>query len=946
MIRNYILTIIILLLLICEVYSQSKSILDLQKVPLKNHFTSDIYKGGIQNWCFDQDNNGILYVANNDGLLEFDGNKWKKYEVPLATKIRAVKVDSNNRIFVGGQNQIGYFTNSSSGLTFISLLNKLNPGDRNIAETWKIFEHDQKIFFNTEDKFLIYSSKGIEKMESPGFLLSSFKVGNRLIGQFYDSGLYEVKNDEFVPISGTKELPAIISILQHTKGFYYFSSSGQVFEHSRSGINPKNHSVEFGSINDVIRLKNGNYAVGTQNNGLFILNPNLSVKQHFTKNNGLSDRTVKSVYEDNFNNLWVALNNGIDYLKMSLPFSLINEEVGIEGTGYAAHNFENTVYLGTNNGVFVQNSTEKVLLPAKYQLIPGSEGQVYNFSQIDNELILNQHNGAFTMDNQKLTQIHDIGSWNFIKTKIPGLILGGDYQGIRYFKKQNNKWTNIGEIPNFNESSRILEFENDTILWMTHGSKGAFRIELDSDMQLKNDIQYFGEKDGFPSNIKITAYPLNSKLVFTSEFGIYDFVPDSLKFSSNSFFDKMIGKDHVSEIESNGNNAIYYIQNQEFGKLSEENYGKFEKETALFKHINKFINDDLPNITVLDVQNILIGAKEGFIHYNPLKVHLKNEDFRVLVRSVEIGTNTDSTLTLNPIFDKTIEFNSKNILKIDFASPYFDGFEDLRYSYRLLPLDENWSKWTSNSEKEYDHLPFGEYTFEVKALNIYGSESNVSSFDFEVITPWYATQTAKMSYLVVGLIAFMLVPLIQRKKHKTEKISITESKEKELKIKDEEIDRLYNEKLQTELDLKNDQLTSTTMQLMKNNEFIKQIQDKIVKTMDEGGSDQKLKNIINTIDRELSHEDSWDQFAYHFDQVHGNYLEKLSKNNIHLSPREIKLAAFLRMNMSSKEISKLLNITTRGVELARYRLRKKLNLTREQNLVEYLIDLDNNSFEI
>ena len=188
--------------------------------------------------------------------------------------------------------------------------------------------------------------------------------------------------------------------------------------------------------------------------------------------------------------------------------------------------------------------------------------------------------------------------------------------------------------------------------------------------------------------------------------------------------------------------------------------------------------------------------------------------------------------------------------------------------------------------------------------------------------------------------AFVLIPLIQRRKHKTETSFITKEKEKELKIKDEEIDKLHTEKLQTELDLKNDQLASITMQLLKNKEFIKNVQDKIGDTLNQGSSSQELKRLIKTIDQELSDNDSWDQFAYHFDQVHGNYLEKLSSSNIRLSPREIKLAAFLRMNMSSKEISKLLNITTRGVELARYRLRKKLNLKREQNLVEFLIDLD------
>jgi DNA-binding CsgD family transcriptional regulator len=182
--------------------------------------------------------------------------------------------------------------------------------------------------------------------------------------------------------------------------------------------------------------------------------------------------------------------------------------------------------------------------------------------------------------------------------------------------------------------------------------------------------------------------------------------------------------------------------------------------------------------------------------------------------------------------------------------------------------------------------------------------------------------------------------LIQRRKHKTETSFITKEKEKELKIKDEEIDKLHTEKLQTELDLKNDQLASITMQLLKNKEFIKNVQNKIGDTLNQGSSSQELKRLIKTIDQELSDNDSWDQFAYHFDQVHGNYLEKLSSSNIRLSPREIKLAAFLRMNMSSKEISKFLNITTRGVELARYRLRKKLNLKREQNLVEFLIDLD------
>jgi len=936
-----VLNLIFIFLFISDFYSQTNDLFILNKIPLKSHFNSEHYKGGIQNWSFDQDANGILYVANNKGLLEFDGNEWKKYKVPLSTKVRGVKVGRENRVFVGGQNQIGYFENTKKGFEFTSLIDNLEPNSKSIAEIWKIIEINGSIFFNTESKLLVYNGSEIRELNSPGFLQASFKHRNKLIVQIYEKGLFEFVDSDFQHISGTQLLPEIVGILENVNDDIYFSRNGIIFKSNQLNTPFIDYSIKFGSINSAIKLSNGDFAIGTQNNGLFILNPNLTIKKHFTKNNGISDRTVKSIYEDNFNNLWVALNNGIDYLKISLPFSLINEEVGVEGSGYAVHNFKNKIYLGTNNGVFTQNLYSELTYPSKYIFFKGSEGQVWNFSQIDDELFLNHNKGAFKINDNSLEKFHDIGSWKFKKTNDPNIILGGDYQGIRSFKKINGKWNRSGEIPNLNESSRILEFENDSTLWMTHGYKGAYRLHLDSNLQLKKTIQHFGKHSGFPSNILISSYILNGKLVFTSEQGIYDFNPKTLKFSSNTFFDKMLGKDHVSKLVTDENNSIFYIQNQKFGVLKEKSYGKFQKDTSVFKHINKFINDDLQNITIINKQNILVGAKEGFIHYNPLKEHYINKDFSVILRSIEVSKSTNPKKIIKHFsFTKELELNADQNIKINYASPYFDGYENITYSYKLSPLDNNWSKWSSMNEKDYNHLPYGKYTFKVKAKNLYGNESKISSISFEVLAPWYATKVAKLIYFVIGLSTFILIPLVQRKKYKTEKLIITKEKEKELKIKDDEIDKLHTEKLQTELDLKNDQLTSITMQLLKNKEFIQNVKEKISNSINKGGSTQGLKHIIKSIDQELSDEDYWNKFAYHFDQVHGNYLKKLSNNNIRLSPREIKLAAFLRMNMSSKEISKFLNITTRGVELARYRLRKKLKLNRDQNLVEYLIDLD------
>jgi len=934
---KFVFTIFVLISL--NIFSQSDSI-KLSGVPLRTHFDSEDYQGGMQSWDFGQSSDGLIYVANNNGLLEFDGNKWKKYNIPDATKIRTVMIDSKGVIYVGGQNQIGYFNKTAKGLVFHSLMSELQAANINISEIWKIFENEGKVYFNAEDKLISYSDKGFEEINSPGFLINSYMIDNRMICQFYGLGLYQLINGAFLPLPNTKELSRLVAIYVFDEGYLFISESGDIYFYNRSGLKLVKKIFESGTINKVIKLENGNYAVGTQNNGLLVLDSNFSKISHFTKNKGITDRTVKSVYEDNFNNLWVALNNGIDYLKISLPFNLINEELGVEGTGYDAHYFEDTVYLGTNNGLFYQQDTNVFSEDKIFKFLKESEGQVYKLSQVNNELFLNHHKGTFKIEGNTLEQIHDIGSWTFTPTSKPDLILGGDYKGIKYFEKQNNTWIHTADIPGLTESSRILVFENDTILWMSHGYRGVYRIEFDKNMQPKGDIKHFDKRHGFPSNILITAYKLDGKMIFTSEHGIYNFNPQSLEFSSNTFFDDLLGKAHVSNLKSDNYNSIYYIQNEEFGVIREEKFGRYSKETSKFKHINKYISDDLQNISIIDNNNILITAKDGFVHFDPSKKYSIKKDFSTNIRSVKASKEEDSTFVDIPIKTEDFGIHKNQSIKIEYASPYYDGFEDLKYSYRLKPLDEKWSKWSSLNEKSYDHLPFGDYTFEVKALNIHGSESKVSEFSFQVLTPWYATWTARLSYIIILLAIIILTPFLQRRKHKAETSIITEQKEKELQVKDEEIDKLYNEKLQTELNLKNDQLTSITMQLVKNKEFIQNVQEKIEATLDKGGSKQELKRIISTIDQELSDEDYWEKFAYHFDQVHGNYLEKLSQQDIKLSPREIKLAAFLRMNMSSKEIAKLLNITTRGVELARYRLRKKLKLEREQNLVEYLIELD------
>ena len=304
--------------------SQSDSIAVLKDVPLSKYFNPNIYKGGIQNWDFDQDTSGILYVANNVGLLEFDGSSWSKYEVPGCTKVRCVLVDEKNRIFVGGQGQLGYFEMSIHGLTFVSLLDNLPADYQYIAEIWKIIEFKNKIYFVTESRLLEFNGDKLVAVDLPGIIRLAYKISDKLLVQLSNDGLFEIVGEETVPYTTTEDLPDLIAIIPGSDVNYYVSRSGHIFTIKGEELLPLPLSFEIGEVNHVIRLKSDDMAFGTQNNGLFILKPDFSIRHHLSKNEGISDRTVKSLYEDDFNNLWVGLNSGIDYLELSLPITLIN----------------------------------------------------------------------------------------------------------------------------------------------------------------------------------------------------------------------------------------------------------------------------------------------------------------------------------------------------------------------------------------------------------------------------------------------------------------------------------------------------------------------------------------------------------------------------------------------------------------------------------------------
>ena len=939
-------------------------------LPFIQTFGTDEYAAGIQNWDITQDARGLLYFANNFGLLEYDGHYWQTYPVKTGSKVRCVSVGPDGRIYTGSQGDFGYFSSSANGSwEYTSLAELLPEGSRNFDETWRIYQLKDKVYFCTFQSIFVYDGQSIKTIHPPNPLEFSFLANDRLYVLDWERGLTVLHNDTLVPVNeGEKfrhqRLVAILPydqqnllIVTQQNGLFLYDG------HHFSAVEAEPGKIfDQKLLNCAIRLHNGTYAIGSQSNGLFILDHQLQLLQQLDKKQGLNDHTILSLYEDRHQNLWAGHNNGLSYIELSSPFTLLDEKLQIPGSGYAAYKEGDSLYLGTNNGLYagvLQNSRS-----GEFKLVKNSQGQVYHISRQGEELLMGHHKGAFRIRNMEAESLsRQTGVWKFMRLRNSNeLMLEGTYFGFSLYEKGKEGWIWKKNFDDFEESSRIFEEDTEGNIWMTHGYKGVYRLSLNAKKEGLNSIRFYGQKDGLPSNVLNNVHKVGNQLIFTAETGVYRYHSPTDRFVQDTSLTNVFGRDtHVQKLARDANGRLYFMSNTKLGSVLQDEFGRWEADTNRFFKVINLLNDDLNYLTILDNQNILFGAKEGFIHFNPMQAGRETVPLQVLIRKVESNTQENRVLfggsyRQNTPQSKILESGLnlpyvQNSLRFRFSAPYFDGTAHLTYQYQLEGFEEGWSSWSAQAFKEYTNLPEGQYTFKVRAKNIYGEVSPAALYPFTVSPPWYRAPLAYFTYslLVIGLF-FVGIFTVDRK-HKREKELLTLKQKKALNQKAMELDslnkrtkdeitRLENEKLESEIRHKNKELATSTMHIVTKNEFIGEIKthlNSIIREKESKGVSKELGRIIKEIDQNIATDKDWEQFQIHFDRVHGDFSRRLRAAHPGLTPQEMKLCAYLRLNLSTKEIAQLMHISVRGVEISRYRLRKKLGLDRQENLLEFIL---------
>ena len=935
-------------------------------LPGIRNFSRSQYSGGIQNWSFTETDNGLLYFANNNGLLEYNGSEWTLYKSVNAVN-RSVCADGN-RVYVGAYNEFGFYEENDKGtLHYHSLSYMIKDKIQDFDEVWRIHKTSFGIVFQSFKAIFIYQNGKIQIVYPRSRFHLSYYVNGILWVFDEDQGLMQYREGKVRTVPGGDFFIGtnIWSILPVNDDNVLIGTSNKgVFRYKDNKVTPWNTKINDRlkkyQLYSAIKLKNNYFAFGTIQNGLIVTDTAGNLAFELNKERGLQNNTVLSLGQDYKGNIWLCLDNGISMIESDSPVTYFQNYFDI-GTGYASAKFGDYIYLGTNQGLFYMKWND-FINPSKtksdIRIVEGTEGQVWNLSVIDNTLLCGHTNGVFQVAGTKATKISSIpGAWNFSKVNNTGLILVGSYTGLSILENHEGVWRLRNIIKGFNESSRFVQRDQSGDIWVSQTYKGVFKLKLDNEWKNVLEVKLYNSKDGLPSDQSNLLFRIESEILIATVSGIYKFNTKTLQFEPDlkyaPYFKK--GKPVEYLYQDSGHNIWFYADKQ-LGVLRLQEDGSYKRITIPFSKISSMIIPSFEHFNEMDPNNMIIGIEGGFANYSSKNTKDYTLPCKIYISELRSADTSEGIFRFSGRNDKQTvipKFKyANNTISITYAANNFEQ-PDMDFQYKLVGFDNDFSEWTTHRFKEYTNLPSGQYTFILHARNNDQIDPSVLSFEFVILPPWYRSKYALIIYVVLFLVGIYLAQryltfrikqfnLAENLKQKEKYNNRVQVLKQEALIAEKEMERLRNEKLNMEMIHKEKELANSTMLLIKKNNILTKLQTDLRGINSSLGNDvakNSISSLIKRIDKEIDTEKQWKVFDMHIEQVYEELFKKLKESYPGLTPRELSLCAYLRMNISSKEIATLMNISARGVEISRYRIRKKLRLDRDANLTEFMINL-------
>ncbi len=933
-----------------------------------DNFTPTMYSGGTQNWQLCQQENGWIYAANNYGLLQYDGVDWRLFGLRNSTVIRSIALDTTGYIYAGGTNEFGYFAgNDKGGFQYHSLSDSLPDAYRVFGEVWTIETIDEYVYIQTHTCIFVYRRSEDNRLHyqhvvEPKMYIYLIKAFNKGLYVATSDGIYLLAGTHLNALQGSEQLRGYeirslaalddrnLLIATDFNGIWCYDGTSVSRYVTEADAYLRKTQLYTLAVGDKY------IAVGTVLKGLLLLDKDGRLRAQINRKHGLQNNTVLSLLFDKAGNLWLGLDQGIDYLYLNNPVRYLREDQLSYGSGYTSYLQGNTLYLGTNQGLYACWCHPETMKIGRLEVVDGSLGQVWNLQAVDGTLFCCHHRGLFVLEDKQLYPLMtEEGFWCVRKWK-DGYILAGSYRGIYLLTKDGGQYRVLRRIQGFDDTSLHFEVDGQGAIWIV-SHRGLERLTLNARMEsFTAEMIHAMENEGD----HMTIHKIDDRIVITGQNYCRVVSASGNVESGDEFFETLDGKKLYTSIWKDGDNNMWY-QADNFLKIR-----KYDMHTrqyipesyAIVCEPNMFIGG-FPNLTLLPHERAILGGVNGFYFiHTPSRFTQPNHTHKVFIRKVTLQNKADEVIygeTFNTQ-QRIIELPYDSyLIRVDYGGCTVKNAGAM-YSTRLVPAETEWSAYSAKSSREISNLRDGKYSLEVRMLLPQTNEVCSTQFDFVIATPWYRTCWAFVGYVCLFAVLVVVLVYLVRRLMERDKQRLNREKEQELaeqenrhklEVHEQEVKilQLENERTQSELKNKSQELSNLLLTQVNRNELVSDLQGELRKVTDllqdnnQRAAIEKLRQLQAKLGKNKESEIDWKRFEENFDVVHNQFLKRLSTLYPWMTKNERKLCIYIRMGLYTKEIAPLMNLSTRGVEMMRYRIRQKMGLDAQANLKQYFATL-------
>ncbi|MEE9429904.1 MAG: SpoIIE family protein phosphatase [Melioribacteraceae bacterium] len=502
---------------------------------------------------------------------------------------------------------------------------------------------------------------------------------------------------------------------------------------------------------------------------------------------GLQTNVCFNIFNDKNGGLWLTTEYGINHIIEPSSLSSFQNSGELKNITNSIYRFNNRIYAATQLGPMILKSNN-----GGFQLLKGSNQPSYVFAEFNDKLLIGTGSGTFVIENRSITKriINGTTTSILVSDYYPDRIYIGTYYGFSVLEKKGDKFKVVYEKNLPDEVINIIE--EDGSLWINGFFPGLISVtgnlnELSSGSDKNITYESFNNSNGLAGNV-LSIGKIDDTCFFNTNEGVYSYDKMAKTFKKFSLFGEVLSDTtkEVSLIANGRNKSIWilaYLQ------------GEPVMGTASLQPDGNYNWKPIPELSLLDLSAVVsiypdkdpltgneklwLNTEEGLVLYDPSIEPNTLSNYSTLIRKV--ATKRDSIIYFganNFEVDGTMEIAySKNDMIFEYSTTHYDKPNSTYFKTFLEGDEEEWSSWGLETKKEYTNLSHGDYVFKLKAKNLYGIESDLASYSFTVLAPWYFSWWAYILYtFFIGGTLFSIRKFELNRRDKDNRIRVSELK--------------------------------------------------------------------------------------------------------------------------------------------------------------------------